>query len=364
MLLLDRWEGFIAELGRLDGGRLEAAVMSLMHDGASVGVHCIISGDRTLLSSPLYSLTEDKIFLRMPDSSDLTAVARLGPHRAPHALGEGRAFTSDGVEVQVAVLDGPVTGQGQAAALAAIGAAAASRDAAVPERRRPVHVDVLPADLTYATAAELGGPRRPALWALVGVGGDDLEARGPDLGRTPAFLVAGPAKSGRSTVLITMARWLRDTNVPLVVVAPRASPLRELTGLRGLITSELLTRDELAPLLEPDGPMVLVLDDAELHKDAEAGELLKTYLRTAADRTRGFIVGGSTTDLADGYSGWLAEARLSRTGALLSPQRVADGELIGVRLPRSLVGQAVKPGRAHLHLGDGTLVTVAVPRAD
>ena len=161
-----------------------------------------------------------------------------------------------------------------------------------------------------------------------------------------------------------MARWLRDTNVPLVVVAPRASPLRELTGLRGLSTSELLTRDELAPLLEPDGPMVLVLDDAELHKDAEAGELLKTYLRTAADRTRGFIVGGSTTDLADGYSGWLAEARLSRTGALLSPQRVADGELIGVRLPRSLVGQAVKPGRAHLHLGDGTLVTVAVPRAD
>ena len=364
VLLLDRWEGFVAALADLDGGRLQTAVMTLLHEGASAGVHCVISGDRSLTNYRMSSLTEDKLVLRMADRADYTS-AGLVPRTLPDVLPDGRGFQPEGgVEVQVAVLDGPVTGQGQAAALAAIGAAATARDVTVPRSRRPFRIDVLPASLTYAAAADFGGAGRPPLWALAGVGGDDLDARGPDLGRTPVFLVAGPAKSGRSTVLTTMGRWLLGAGVPLVVVAPRPSPVRELPGLRGLLTGEVLTADELGPLLEPDGPMVLLVDDAELHKDTKAGELLKAYLRTAADRGRGLVVGGTTTDLAAGYSGWHAEARKGRAGALLCPQGLADGELIGLRLPRSLVGEPVKAGRAHLHLGDGALVTVSVPRAD
>ena len=52
-----------------------------------------------------------------------------------------------------------------------------------------------------------------------------------------------------------------------------------------------------------------------------------------------------------------------RRGGTLCPQGLSDGELIGlVRLPRSLVGEPVKPGRAHMNLGNGTLVTLAVPK--
>ncbi|MEX2290686.1 MAG: FtsK/SpoIIIE domain-containing protein [Mycobacteriales bacterium] len=364
VLLLDRWESFLAGLAELDGGKLQAAVMTLLHEGASAGVHCIVSGDRTLSNYRMSSVTEDKLVLRMADRSDYTATG-LNARTMPDTLPDGRGFQPDGnVEVQVAVLDGPVTGQGQAAALTALGAEATARDAAVPRSQRPFRIDVLPASLSYPAAADFGGQGRPPLWALVGVGGDDLDARGPDLAVTPVFLVAGPAKSGRSTVLTAMARWLLDHDVPLVVVAPRPSPLRELTGLRGLLTGDTLTPEDLAPLLEPDGPMVLMLDDAELHKDTKAAELLKTYLRTAGDCGRGLVVGGSTTDLAAGYSGWHAEARKGRAGALLSPQGLADGELVGVRLPRSLVGEPIKPGRAHLHLSDGALVTVTVPRVD
>ena len=75
-------------------------------------------------------------------------------------------------------------------------------------------------------------------------------------------------------------------------------------------------------------------------------------------------MGGSPADLSAGFSGWHAEARKGRAGALLCPRGLGDGDLIGVRLPRSLVGEPVKPGRAHLHLGDGALVTLTVPRAD
>jgi S-DNA-T family DNA segregation ATPase FtsK/SpoIIIE len=56
------------------------------------------------------------------------------------------------------------------------------------------------------------------------------------------------------------------------------------------------------------------------------------------------------------------EAKKSRQGVLLSPQGSTDGDLVGVRVPRSAVGGPVQPGRGLVHLGDGALVTVAVPR--
>ncbi len=56
------------------------------------------------------------------------------------------------------------------------------------------------------------------LWGLVGVGGDELTACGPDLGDgVPAFIVAGPPKSGRSTILVSMARSFLAGGTPMVL---------------------------------------------------------------------------------------------------------------------------------------------------
>ncbi len=70
---------------------------------------------------------------------------------------------------------------------------------------------------------------------------------------------------------------------------------------------------------------------------------------------RAVVLGGSAEDVGGGFSGWQVEARKARQGALLSPQGLSDGDLVGVRLPRSSVGGPVTPGRALLHLGDGRL---------
>jgi DNA segregation ATPase FtsK/SpoIIIE, S-DNA-T family len=43
------------------------------------------------------------------------------------------------------------------------------------------------------------------------------------------------------------------------------------------------------------------------------------------------------------------------------PQDFTDGDLIGTRIPRDLLGRPVQPGRGLLHLGDGQLITVQVP---
>jgi hypothetical protein len=69
----------------------------------------------------------------------------------------------------------------------------------------------------------------------------------------------------------------------------------------------------------------------------------------------------ATDTLASGFGGWQADARRARRGCLTAPQGLPDGDLIGARLTHAHTGHPVKPGRALLHTGDGTLTTIAVP---
>ena len=50
-----------------------------------------------------------------------------------------------------------------------------------------------------------------------------------------------------------------------------------------------------------------------------------------------------------------------RQGVVITPQSATDGELIGVRIPRSSIGSAAQAGRVMANLGDGTLQTIQVP---
>jgi len=368
LLLLDRWEGYLSSLSELDGGKLHTLMMTLLNEGASAGIHLMISGDRSLGSYRLAALTEDKLVLRMADKTDYSSVG-LNARTLPDSVPDGRGFQPDGnIETQIAVLDGPITGQGQAAAITALGELTTARDAGVPRSHRPFRIDVLPIRLSYAEALRYAGDLsdRPPLWALLGVGGDDLDAYGPDLSLTPVFVLGGPSRSGKSTALVTMTRSLLERGTPVVLIAPRVSPLRDLAdtpGVRGCLTADVLLNEDLLPLLEQPGPLVVVMDDAELHKESRAADTLKAYMRTAADAGRALVIGGGVNELAAGYTGWHADARKQRAGALICPQAPTDGDLIGVRLPRSIVGEPVKPGRVHLSTPTG-LLTLAVPHQD
>ena len=67
-------------------------------------------------------------------------------------------------------------------------------------------------------------------------------------------------------------------------------------------------------------------------------------MRSGDDRPQGLVIAGGADDICTGFSGWQVDAKKSRQGALLSPQGTTDGDLIGVRLPRSIVGGPVVPG--------------------
>ncbi|NUK42416.1 hypothetical protein HRW13_16410 [Streptomyces lunaelactis] len=365
VLLLDRWEVFEKTLGEYDSGNLLTAVQALLRDGASVGVHVVLAGDRSLFSSRLSSTTEDKLVLRLNDKAEYSFVG-IPARSVPDDIPSGRAIRAvDKAEVQIALLGPDDSGAAQAAELLRIGAACQERDVHVPASARPFRVDVLPDRLTYEQARAYVPEQRPAaLWAMTAIGGDELTALGPDFTMTPTFLVGGPQRSGRSTVLLTMARSLLDAGTPIVVGVPRRSPLRELAGREGV----LAVFD--GPDIDPDaleealgrapGGAAVILDDADLLLQTQAEIVLNRIARTGAEAGQALIAAGETERLVSGYSGWHTDLRRNRQGLLLSPQNVGDGELIGIRFPRSRLG-ASRAGRGMLHLADGVVRTVQVP---
>ncbi|MGA5363188.1 FtsK/SpoIIIE domain-containing protein [Streptomyces purpurascens] len=370
VVLLDRWEGWVPTLGEIDHGSLTDELQTMMREGASVGIHLVLTGDRTLLVGRIATLTEDKYGLRLADRSDFSSLG-IPARKVPEEIPPGRAFRNEfGTETQFALLAEDTTGQGQAAALAAIGEAAAARDADVPRSRRPFRVDSLPSRISFPEAWEMRDPdaSRSRLWGLVGIGGDEIVGFGPDLAEgVPAFVVAGPAKSGRSTVLWNFAQSFLAQGTRLVIAAPRQSPLRQLDGAEGVLkvfTGDDIDEDEFEELIDQaslEEPIAVLIDDGEILEDCDAESQMKKLVSRGAERGLAMVIAGDEEDVCSGFSGWQVDAKKARRGILLSPQESSSGDLVGVRLNRSMVGGQVAPGKGMLHLGDGELRTVVIP---
>jgi len=252
----------------------------------------------------------------------------------------------------------------------AIGAEAAARWPLAGRPNRPFRVDVLPAAVPFSQAWALADPRPSSpLWALVGVGGDELTAFGVDLGSsTPGFVIAGPAKSGRSTALLSMAKSLTSSGATLVAFCPRPSPLASLAGSKGVLEvfqGRPTAGDVTAAIDGQDGPLVVVVDDAEAFARSEADDALKEILRSrsgGAGAQIALVVAGQVEEMKSEIRGVIVEARKSKAGLLLSPSSSFDGELVGIRLARNLTGR-MPAGRGVLAV-QGETTVVQVPVAD
>ncbi|MEO7982245.1 MAG: FtsK/SpoIIIE domain-containing protein, partial [Sporichthyaceae bacterium] len=351
VLLADGWEGLVTAYDAVDHGRPLDTLLRLVREGAAAGIRVVLTGDRAVLSGRAGPAFRDRLVLRLADSADY-GLAGISPRLVPAAMPPGRALVgADAREAQLAVLDPETSGAGQVRALEAIGAAARSRSP-VPHRHAgllPMRVEPLPtrvavADVEAAAKAAAPGPS----WALVGVGGDDLDPLGVDLALDgPAFVVAGPAGSGRSSTLATMGRWLLGQGREVVVVAHRRSPLRSLAGTPRVL-AVLGPEDalELDRLLLDRRDLVVLADDAETLHDSPVERPLAGLLKADADSGAVLLMAGSTADMAGQFRGLTVEARRGRTGLLLGAVGPADGDLLGVRVPRSEGGVA----------GRGTLV--------
>ncbi|WUU59191.1 FtsK/SpoIIIE domain-containing protein [Streptomyces sp. NBC_01685] len=368
VLMVDRFEVFEREFTSYDNGSYMERMVRLLRDGAGVGIHVVPAGDRVLGNSRFSGTTEDKVVLRMNDRQDYSTIG-IPAKSAPAEMVPGRGLrVQDLCEVQVAVLSEDLSGSAQAQVIEALGRELTERESTVAEERRALRLDVLPDRISYADARRLHtseGPMRP----LVAIGGDTLTSLGPDLADVPTFVVAGPPRTGRSTVLLSAAYSLLAAGTGLIVLAPRRSPLRDLAGRPGVVAmitdAEVSAgefRQALSDVKQDNG--VIVVDDAELFMGAEIDPDLALLARGGAGNGWGVLLAGNAESLSLSLAGWVGQVKRNRTGMLLSPQGLGDGEVIGVKLTRGVVGQAPQPGRGLLHLGDGTLQAVQAPQVE
>ncbi len=362
VVLFDRWEGFFQAYDALDGGRLVQAWQQLIQEGAAVGLRVVMTGDRSLTLGRMSTLLDDKMVLRMIDPSDFQAVG-LTPREVPTSMPDGRAFRGDGArETQVALLAEDPAGTAQVAALQAIGREAQRRFADLPRERRPFRVDVLPVRVTLREARELAaeeqaaGRRVPATALPVAVGGDTLGVRYLDaVEHGPAALVTGARRSGRSTVLRTLAVGALERGWNVIVVTPRVSPLRDLVGLDRVhgpfdaSGDQMSTKELFARLREEEAPLLTLVDDLELvGADGWLADLVGSHIDAVRD-TESIVVGaGSPAELQGMYRGPATAMKRSGNGIMLAPQAPADADVFGVRVNRSVLGQSMPPGGGYL----------------
>ncbi len=241
----------------------------------------------------------------------------------------------------------------------------AARDAVEAQNR----AGTLPSSISFDEAWAMRDPAAPRMWALAGVGGDSLTAYGPDLasGTAPAFVVAGPPGSGRSTTLVNIARSLLASGTQLVLATPKPSPLRRLADRDGVVAcfdQDDIGHDEFEEALSrasAEDPIVVVMDDAEVLDECDAQRVLRNLLEHGFEDGTALVLAGDEDKLRPHYP-WLNRAKRAHRGLLLSPQERHAGDWIGIKTGSSVVGSPITPGRGWLHLGDGNLMAVTVPR--
>jgi len=302
------------------------------------------------------TLFDDKLMMRMVDSSDFGAIG-MTSRQVPTSMVEGRGFRADGLrETQVALLADDPAGTAQVGALQQIGRRATRTYDDLPHDLRPFRLDVLPVRFGLDEAADLLDADPSPTSLVLAVGGDTLAVRTLDaFEHGPALLVTGSRRSGRSTVLRTMAAFALRTGWQVLLVTPRISPLRDLAGRPGVHGPFDATGDETAvkalvdELLAADAPVLTLVDDVEL---LGADGWLPTLLADLVDRLRDtgsvLAAAGTPAEMGGLYRGPVVALKRSGSGLMLSPQSSTDPDMFGVSMARSLLGQSLPPGGGYL----------------
>jgi S-DNA-T family DNA segregation ATPase FtsK/SpoIIIE len=348
VVLIDNLAGLRSAFDDDEGRAVLELLAQLYADGHQAGIAFAVAADRlNAVPATWLATTPQRWLFRLPDQFDYVQ-AGLARKDVPPAIAGRMVVAPDGLQAQV----------GLALPDAATVAASIYPGAA----RVATPIGVLPSAVTVAELpgrAELG----PEPWRIpLGVRESDLAAAALTLYDGEHALVAGPARSGRSTTLMTQAAVLRRAGgVRLAGTASRRSPLRGCTDLDDFAEPGGATAALLARLRSEPGPTVLFVDDAESYED---GDQAIASLLGAGRGNLHVIAAGRADSLRTVYGGWIQTVRRSRTGLLLRPSVDLDGDLLGARLPRRAPVQ-LGVGRGYLvHNGDLEIVQVASPVRD
>lgn len=353
VVLIDGLATLRDEYDDYEGIRLLEGLYRAWTDGPDLGMHFVASTARVKAVPPaIDEVTTQKWLFRLADAYDYSTAgvpAKLAPPPVP-----GRCVLAETkLQTHVATPAG-----GLAAAVEAV------RGTWSGAQRKATVIGRLP---EVVSVADLGVGARidTEPWLLpVGIAEADLGVAALELWQGEHVMVTGPARSGKSTLLLAMAETIRTaataagTPVAIWGVCGRRSPLGD-AGLDKVAVGD----EDLAALLATArvhrGQLVLLIDDAEQLDDRDQAI---TGLLDAKLPGLTVIAAGRSDDLRGMYSHWSKTVRKSRCGVLLMPNVDFDGDLLGVSsLPRK-APVALTVGRGYAVSGGAVgLVQTATP---
>jgi len=351
VVLLDGYGGFASEHGDIGGDALREALARVWADGAELGIHVAIAADRLgAVPTALASLAQQRLAFQLADVADYAQfglMRRAIPHFVP-----GRAVVGGSAQViQVGRVDAQLPEE--------VAARAARLAGATPAEGGPPPVGVLPESVGVDALLVAGRAEREPLFIPFGIGDETLEPAGFELYEGDHAMIAGPARTGRTTALLVVAEVLSRLypDIPLVGIATRRSALRECAALTKVVTATEDLGDLVTELRDSERLQVLLVDDADVVDDPTRG-LSDLF---GAPRANLHAIVAGRTDALKTLGHWSVGVRRSRTGLLLQPDVQVDGPLLGVTLPRRPT-PPVRPGCGYrVDPGGFELVQVALP---
>jgi S-DNA-T family DNA segregation ATPase FtsK/SpoIIIE len=349
LVVIDNLGALLAEHDRDAAGTVLVEDLSRVYaDGPGVGIRFAVSADRSgAVPGAWAALTQQKLLLRLADPAEYGYFDI--PRRGVPAFVPGRGVVATtGQVIQV------VHHRDLAAAVrrTARGWPGAARSAAA--------VGVLPGRVALSAVPATARLSADPVWIPIGLDDDTLQPAGLQLYEHEHALIGGPARSGRSTALCTVAAAARAAapDLPILGLAARRSPLPGYPVLDVGLTDPAALPAALGR--HPAGPLLLLVDDADALDDP--GGAVEALVRSRRPGVH-VVAAGRTDALRRLYGHWTQALRDSRCGLLLMPDVDLDGDLFGVTLPR-LRRLAPLPGRGYL-AADGAVgaVQVALPDA-
>ena len=349
VVLLDGAAGFLAEHeGGLDT-EVGDGLRRLFGEGPGIGILFAVAGERSnALPQRLAGTIDQRIMLKLPDPVDYSQIGvRL---REAPKLPPGRGWHSNGPRVVQVAHPGDLT---------EIGPVLAARHG--PAIRPPRPMGSLPALVHVAELVGAGATvRTGAVTRIpVGIGDAELEPAFLELHRGDHVLVAGPARSGKTSALVLLAAQLAPVEGTIVVaVCEEGSPLEDVEELSASGTVDFLA-DVLRAAPADERPWFVLVDDAIRVPDHEG---VLSALFASGRPGLHVVVAARTEELRSSLTHWSRPVRAGRTGLLIQPDLQLDGDIFSSRLPRSLASP-LRPGRGFVVTG-GDLALAQLALAD
>jgi len=319
VVAVDNFAGFRAAFDDAADMGIKESLSRLVADGPGVGIVVIATAKQPIdIPMQVASLVPGKLVMRLADRHDYTGLGVVSGDPPDVA---GRGFQSGtSLEVQLAATD--------AAEIAELAAAFSPPDAA----SGPWSIRLLPIEVKIPDIAA-GAEVYDLEWKVpVALGDDRLTPVGWSLREGDHVLITGPARSGKSTTLTTIAAVLRfgRPDIRITALAPRQSPLGDCPDVDVHVTDPEQLRGTLSSQ-GTDHPHAILIDDAESVDDATG-----VVAALIADRhAHRHIFAAGTADVLRGFYGhWTQGVRRSRLGLALKPNVSNDGDLWQSPLPR------------------------------